>query len=133
MDVTTHNFKLSDWVREPIFSYTYILSDREKDLELENNNLRFQLDELHTRNHELIENQSKIEQKARTQQRQQDAKVYAYWKNKAETLAQKVFVLENEVKKVENLQKIISKLMDRVLDRSKKLIAINRILNGNTK
>jgi hypothetical protein len=88
--------------------------------------------ELHTRNHQLIENQSKIEQKARTQQRQHDAKVYAYWKQKAEALASKVFILENEVKKAEGLQEIVSKLMDRLVDRSRKLIAIKRILDGSS-
>lgn len=98
----------------------------------ENIRLKKQLDELHTRNHELIENQSKIEQKARTQQRQHDAKVYAYWKQKAEALASKVFILENEVKKTEGLQEIVSKLMDRLVDRSRKLIAIKRILDGNS-
>lgn len=132
MDATPRNFKLSDWVREPIFSYTYIPSDRERDLELENNRLQYQLDELHKRNHELVENQAKIEQKARTQQRQYDAKVYAHWKNKAESLTQKIFELENEAKKAEGLQEIVSKLMDRLVDRSRKLIAIKRILDGSS-
>lgn len=98
----------------------------------ENIKLKQTVDELHKRNHELIENQCKIEQKARTQQRQHDAKVYAYWKQKAEALASKVFVLENEAKKTEGLQEIVSKLMDRLVDRSRKLIAIKRILDGNS-
>ena len=102
------------------------------DLYKENTQLKNAVEELHKHNHQLIENQSKIEQKARTQQRQHDAKVYAYWKQKAETLASKVFFLENEVKKTEILQKIVSKLMDRVVNRSKKLIAIKQILDGSS-
>ena len=94
------------------------------------------IDELHTRNHELIENQPKIEQKARTQQRQHDAKVYAYWKQKAEKAQELARVLNEENQALrsqkESLQDIVTGLMNRVLDRSRKLIAIKRILDGNS-
>jgi len=102
----------------------------------ENIRLKKQLDELHTRNHELIENQSKIEQKARTQQRQHDAKVYAYWKQKAEKSQELAKVLDSENKALrsqkESLQSIVTGLMDKLVDRSRKLIAIKRILDGSS-
>lgn len=171
MDATPHNFKLSDWVKEPTWSVTYGIpaefyeqwvspdgkekllernlenlrdtnrrlsslnqqkAEEIETLDRENLNLKQTVSELHIRNHELIENQSKIEQKARTQQRQYDAKVYAYWKTKAETLASKVSILENETKKVEALQKIVHKLMDINCDKSMKLIKIKRILNESS-
>lgn len=102
----------------------------------ENIQLKRTVDELHKRNHELIENQSKIEQKARTQQRQHDAKVYAHWKNKAEKAQELARILDFENKSLrlskERLQEILSKLMDRFVDRSRKLIAIKRILDGSS-
>lgn len=102
----------------------------------ENLKLKQTVDELHKRNHELIENQPKIEQKARTQQRQHDAKVYAYWKQKAEKAQELARVLNEENQALrsqkESLQDIVTGLMNRVLDRSRKLIAIKRILDGNS-
>lgn len=141
MDTTTHNFKLSHWLQYPYeyspnYSYTYSPSEREIALELEVSKLNNQLTELHIRNHQLIENQSKIEQKARTQQRQHDAKVYAYWKQKAEKSQELAKVLDSENKALrsqkESLQSIVTGLMDKLVDRSRKLIAIKRILDGSS-
>ncbi len=120
------------WLGKQFSGFNSEEEDQIAKLQLKLNSYEAQIKDLHEHNHKLIENQSKIEQKARTQQRQYDAKVYAYWKKKAETLASKVFFLENEVKKTEILQKIVSKLMDRIVDRSKKLIAIKQILDGSS-
>lgn len=102
----------------------------------ENIKLKRTIDELHKRNHELIQNQSLIEQKARTKQRQYDAKVYAYWKQKAEKAQElcKNLINENQAlrSQKESLQKITCGLMNRILDRSRKLIAIKRILNESS-
>lgn len=94
---------------------------------------------LNAKHHEYINYQKRTEekiatevQKARTQQRQEDAKVYAHWRDKAKSLEDQVKYGQEQEARVQEWKELYSKLLDKLRDRTLQLIEIKRVLGHDT-
>ena len=90
---------------------------------------------LNAKNHDYITYKSGVNelitkevQKARTQQRQEDAKVYAHWRDKAKSLEDQVKYGQEQEARVQEWKELYSKLLDKLRDKTLQLIEIKRIL-----
>lgn len=118
-----------------------IHSTQMRDLSNKLKGMEEDLSKLNKKHHEFLEYKRDVQsiitkevQKARTQQRQEDAKVYAHWRDKCKSLEEqlKQLTLVDYEKAYSLLKESYGNLLSKYADRSRQVIAIKNIVTNDT-
>lgn len=97
------------------------------------------LKRLNAKHHEYLDYKRNVQetitkevQKARTQQRQEDAKVYAHWRDKAKSLEDQLKSSMNLEKNYKLLSESYGNLLSKYADKCRKLLEIKRVFNHDS-